>query len=111
MARNGVIRGKRIGAGPVGETERGGPAARVLVSFWCEAGHLTRPCFSQTAEVPLVWECSGCGLPAGRDRDNPPEQVAAAPYKTHLDYLRERRSDAEAEILLAEALARLRGTD
>ena len=36
--------------------------------------------------------------------------VPAAPYKTHLEYVRERRSEAEAEILLAEALARLRAT-
>jgi hypothetical protein len=56
----------------------------------------------------VVWECSGCGLPAGQDRDNPPERVAVVPFKTHLDYVRERRSDAEAEILLAEALARVR---
>jgi RNA polymerase-binding protein len=111
MARNSAIRGSRIGAGPAGETARGGAAARVTVSFWCEAGHLTRPCFADTADVPAVWECSGCGSPAGRDRDNPPERVPVAPFKTHLDYLRERRSDADAEILLAEALARLRATD
>jgi hypothetical protein len=81
---------------------------RVTVSFWCGSGHLTRPCFAETAEVPLVWECSGCGQPAGRDRDNPPLQPPVAPYKTHLAYVQERRSPAEAEILLAEALAKLR---
>lgn len=111
MARNSAIRGNRIGSGPAGEVDRGGAAARVVVSFWCEAGHLTRPCFAQTADVPAVWECSACGLPAGRDRDNPPEPVQVVPFKTHMDYLRERRSDAEGEILLAEALARLRATD
>jgi len=51
---------------------------------------------------------SGCGLPAGMDRDNPPVHVPAAPYKTHLEYVRERRSEAEAEMLPAQALARLR---
>ena len=34
-----------------------------------------------------------------------------APYKTHLAYVRERRSDADAERLLNEALAKLRGDD
>jgi RNA polymerase-binding protein len=111
VPRNKGIRASRIGAGPAGEIDRGGSAARVMVSFWCRAGHLTQPFFAQTANIPALWECSGCGLPAGRDRDNPPEEVAVAPFKTHLDYVRERRSDAEAEILLAEALARVRATD
>jgi hypothetical protein len=44
------------------------------------------------------------------DPDNPPVQASAVPYKTHLEYVRERRSDAQAEVLLAEALARLRAT-
>lgn len=108
MARSSGIRGSRIGSGPMGETERGELVARVEVSFWCEAGHVTRPSFAQTAVVPQVWECPGCGLPAGQDRDNPPVHVPTAPYKTHLAYVRERRSEGEAEILLAEALARLR---
>ena len=85
-------------------------APRVTVSFWCEAGHLTQPSFADTALVPEQWECPGCGQPAGRDRDNPPVPAPIAPYKTHLAYVRERRSDAEGAILLAEALARLRAT-
>jgi hypothetical protein len=31
------------------------------------------------------------------------------PYKTHLAYVKERRSDADGEAILAEALQRLRG--
>jgi hypothetical protein len=110
MARSSGIRGSRIGAGPMGETERGDLVARVSVSFWCEAGHETHPSFAETAVVPEVWECPGCGLPAGQDRENPPVKAPIAPYRTHLAYVRERRSPAEAEILLAEALARLRAT-
>lgn len=110
MTRHKGIRASRIGSGPAGETERGGAVPRMTVSFWCAGGHLTKPCFAQTANVPTIWECPDCGLPAGVDRDNPPIHVPAAPYKTHLEYVRERRSDAEAEILLAEALARLRAT-
>jgi hypothetical protein len=30
------------------------------------------------------------------------------PYKTHLAYVKERRSDADGEAILAEALARLK---
>jgi len=108
MARSSGIRGSRVGAGPMGEPERGDRMGRIAVSFWCGSGHLTQPCFAETALVPQVWECPGCGQPAGQDRDNPPVQEPVAPYKTHLAYVQERRSPAEAEILLAEALAKLR---
>lgn len=110
MARSSGIRGSRIGAGPLGETERGDLAARVAVTFWCASGHATQPSFAEGALVPDIWECRRCGLPAGQDRDNPPPAALAVPYKTHLAYVRERRSDEDAEILLAEALSRLRAT-
>ena len=110
MARSSGVRGSRVGSGPMGESERGSAAAQVAVLYWCEADHVTRLRFADTADVPVVWECSVCGLPAGRDRENPPVQAPVAPYKTHLQYVRERRSEAEAEILLAEALARLRAS-
>jgi hypothetical protein len=110
MARSSALRGSRIGSGPLGEPERGDLIERVTVAFWCASGHLTRPLFAATAVIPDVWECHRCGQPAGQDRDNPPPALNVEPYKTHLAYLRERRSDADAEILLAEALARLRAT-
>jgi len=108
MARSSGIRGSRIGAGPMGESERGNTVEQMTVTFWCAAGHSTRPVFAVTATVPDTWECQGCGNPAGLDRDNPPSAAAVAPFKSHLEYVRERRSDADAEILLAEALSKLR---
>lgn len=108
MARSSGIRGSRIGAGPMGEAERGARAASVAVMFWCGSGHPTLMNFSASAEVPDVWDCRGCGLPAGRDADNPPAATVAAPFKTHLAYVKERRSDADAEMILAEALTKLR---
>lgn len=108
MPRSSALRGSRIGAGPHGESERGDLAERAAVTFWCATGHVTRPQFAASAPIPDVWECHRCGQPAGRDQDNPPPALTVEPYKTHLAYLRERRSDADAETLLAEALARLR---
>lgn len=110
MARSSALRGSRIGSGPMGESERGDLIARVAVTFWCASGHETRPQFAVTAVIPDTWDCHGCGQPASQDRDNPPPAAVVEPYKTHLAYVRERRSDADAEILLAEALAKLRGT-
>ncbi|WP_454294860.1 RNA polymerase-binding protein RbpA [Salana multivorans] len=110
MAGGSAIRGSRVGAGPMGEAERGEAAPRVWVSYWCASGHETRPSFAEDASVlpPETWDCPRCGLPAGQDRENPPSAPKNEPYKTHLAYVKERRSDAEGAELLEEALAALR---
>lgn len=107
MARTG-IRGSRVGAGPGGEGERGPSVRRVAVTFWCAIGHSTSPMFAESAEIPVIWDCRGCDRPAGLDPDNPPTRMPVGPFKTHLAYVRERRSDTDAEAILAEALVKLR---
>ena len=52
--------------------------------------------FAVEAQVPDSWDCPKCGLPASMDSDNPPPAPKIEPYKTHLAYVKERRSDAEA---------------
>ena len=110
MSGGSAIRGSRVGAGPIGEAERGEAAPRVTVPFWCTNGHETRPSFSQEPglEIPELWDCPRCGLPAGQDRDNPPAAPKVEPYKTHLAYVKERRSDKDGEAILDEALGALR---
>lgn len=110
MANGSAIRGSRIGAGPMGEAERGEAAPRVVVSYWCASGHETRPSFVQEegVEIPETWDCPRCGLPAGWDKANPPEAPRNEPYKTHLAYVKERRSDEDGAALLDEALESLR---
>jgi hypothetical protein len=109
MAGQG-IRGHRIGAGPMGEAERGEVAARTPVSYWCRTGHETCRSFAAEAEVtvPATTDCRRCGKPAGRDRANPPELASTVPYKTHMAYVLERRSQAEGDALVDDALAELR---
>ena len=34
-----AIRGSRVGAGPMGEAERGDQIERATVSYWCGNGH------------------------------------------------------------------------
>lgn len=94
----------------MGERDRGSTAPRVRVSFWCSNGHVTRPSFAHDAEVPAVWDCPRCGCPAGPDEANTPPPARTEPYKTHLAYVRERRNEADGEAILAEALAKLRGS-
>lgn len=103
-----AIRGSRIGAGPLGESERGETAPRRQVDYWCSQGHHIRPSFALNAEVPEQWDCPRCGLPAGQDRDNPPEARRNEPYKSHLAYVKERRSEADGMAILEEALTKLK---
>jgi hypothetical protein len=58
--------------------------------------------------IPETWDCPRCGYPAGRDQTNTPAPPKTEPYKTHLAYVRERRTDADGDAILSEALAALR---
>ena len=108
MSGGSAIRGSRVGAGPMGEAERGEAAPREYVSYFCANHHVIRPAFAAEAEIPDTWECPRCGLPANRDQANPPAPPKIVPYKTHLAYVKERRSKAEAAAILTEALENLR---
>ena len=112
MASGGsAIRGSRVGAGPMGEQDRGFHADRIQVSYWDELGNETVRSFAANLpddEIPVTIDSPQSGLPAGRDKDNPPSVAKLEPYKTHLAYVKERRSDAEAAQLLDEALDQLR---
>lgn len=103
-----AIRGSRIGAGPTGEAERGDAAPRRQVSYFCEHGHESTPNFAADITVPESWDCVRCGLPASQNRDEPPSAPRVEPYKTHLAYVKERRSDEDGEAILEEALQALR---
>ena len=111
MASGNAIRGSRVGAGPMGEAERGEAAPRFRISYWCANGHETKPSFAEDAQCPGARDL---GLPALRlpGRPGPREPAApprTEPYKTHLAYVKERRSDADGAAILDEALAKLRG--
>jgi hypothetical protein len=94
----------------MGEAERGDAAPRVHISYWCGNGHETRPSFAQEPglAVPEIWDCPRCGLPAGQDEAHPPAANRIEPYKTHLAYVKERRSETDGQAILDEALKTLR---
>lgn len=103
-----AIRGSRVGAGPMGEEDRGFKADRIEKTYYCVMGHQQSPAFAASVlpeEIPQEIDCPNCGLPAGLDSKNPPQTAKHEPYKTHLAYVKERRSDAEAKQLLEEAVA------
>ncbi|MFE9693996.1 RNA polymerase-binding protein RbpA [Micromonospora sp. NPDC005806] len=108
MPSGNIIRGSRIGSAPERFDQRTEPAPRRPVTYWCRNSHRVRFLIAAEAEAPATWDCPRCGEPAGPDPENPPGQVRAEPYKTHLAYVQERRTPEEAEALLAEALDALR---
>ena len=108
MGSGSAIRGSRVGAGPMGEAERGDVAERLFITFYCAKGHQTRPSFAADAPIPETWDCPRCGMPASQDAANPPAAPKVEPYKTHLAYVKERRSDVDGDAILAEALERFR---
>lgn len=112
MAGGGsAIRGTRIGSGPMGEQDHGHHAERVQVTYWDGLGNEVVKTYAADIpddEIPEIVDHPKSGLPAGRDKDNPPAPSKNEPYKTHLAYVKERRSDDEAAELLDEALQKLR---
>ncbi|NYF10713.1 hypothetical protein HDC94_001869 [Leifsonia sp. AK011] len=95
----------------MGEQDRGFHADRIAVSYWDEMGNETVRYFAANLpdeEIPEVIDSPSTGLPAGRDKNNPPSVAKLEPYKTHLAYVKERRTEEEASQLLEEALVQLR---
>ena len=81
---------------------------RRQLDFDCPAHHHFSVTFSAEASLPRLWDCPTCWAPAVRSDG---VRAAVEPHKTirtHWDMLRERRSVAELEAILAERLALLR---
>jgi hypothetical protein len=65
--------------------------------------------FAAEAEVPATWECRVCGTIAFTVTGDQPSPKKVKPPRSHWDMLRERRSIADLEQVLAERLALIRG--
>ena len=108
MSSGSAIRGSRVGSSPMRPDERSEPAPRRSVTYYCAVGHQVVVQFAADAPAPETWDCPRCGQPAGLDRARPPGRTRVEPYKSHLAYVKERRSDADGAAILAEALAKVR---
>ena len=108
MAGGSAIRGSRVGAGPMGEAERGDAAPRLYVSYYCANGHETRPRIRRGCHDPRDLGLSAMRF-AGQSRLA--ESTAAAEDRAVQDtsgLRQERRTDKEAADILTEALQALR---
>ena len=112
-----AFRGTRVGVtegdGPKHEsaTASGERVPRIRLSYWCARGHETQLVFLRLPDeqLPAVWDCRRCGIPASRDGKESDRRVPLEDgFKSHLEYVKERRSDQDAETVLAGALEKLR---
>ena len=81
---------------------------RLQLDFDCPAHHHFSVTFSAEASLPALWDCPTCWTPAVRSDGVRAVAEPHKPIRTHWDMLRERRSVAELEEILAERLALLR---
>ncbi|WP_455834420.1 RNA polymerase-binding protein RbpA [Pseudarthrobacter siccitolerans] len=108
----GTRAGATAGTGTSLESgEHGNSLPRIRISYWCAKGHETQLVFLKLPEdqIPAVWDCRRCGVAAARDGAAPADADSPEDgYKSHLEYVKERRSSQDAEDLLAGALEKLR---
>jgi hypothetical protein len=88
------------------------PVTKVPVTYWCPKGHATTPVFANLgeADIPPLWDCPHCGQTAAREPGGGGAEARGSeePYKSHLEYAKERRSPDEAEAVVEQALEKLR---
>src|SRR3954468_5618749 len=106
VSSGSAIRGSRVGSSPMRPDERSEPAPRREVTYWCAAGHAVEVRFAADVVPPETWDCTRCGQPGGLDREKLPGRMRSEPYKSHLAYVKERRSDGAGAPSRAGALAR-----
>ncbi|MBT1001860.1 RNA polymerase-binding protein RbpA [Paenarthrobacter sp. DKR-5] len=86
------------------------PFPRIEVSYWCPSGHQIRMVFAAlpAEQIPQWWDCPRCGRRATSTPGAEPPANPDEPFKSHLDYVKERRTPAEGEALLERVLNDLR---
>ena len=102
-----ALRGTRLGATSYENDRNTDLAPRQEIAFDCPKGHHFTVPFAAEAEVPATWECRVCGTIAFTAAGDQPSPKKTKPPRSHWDMLRERRSIADLEQVLAERLRRL----
>ncbi|HEY5989187.1 MAG TPA: RNA polymerase-binding protein RbpA [Streptosporangiaceae bacterium] len=104
-----ALRGTRLGATSYENDRNTDLAPRQEIGFDCPKGHHFSVPFAAEAEVPSTWECRVCGAVAFTSAGDLAAPKKVKPPRSHWDMLRERRSIADLEEVLAERLALIRG--
>lgn len=104
MGRSSSVKASGFGSKSFEDIEGVTLSPRQSVGFDCPAGHQFAVVFSLEAVLPGSWDCVRCGGEALRSDGFRAEAKESKPDRSHLDRLRERRTDPELEVLLAERL-------
>ena len=113
QTRHVAIRARGLSAPPdLGRRDTIDLAPRRDQRYRCARGHLSVRTFAADIEPPATWPCR-CGAEAAAvDSDVAPDTAGDAAarrradeHHRHLARVRERRSDTDADAILAEALA------
>jgi len=106
--RSGAVKATSLGSKSFERARGAALSPRQQLDFDCPANHRFTIVFSDQAQLPTSWECPTCWASAVRSDGVLAVVPLAKPVRTHWDMLRERRSIAELEEILAERLALLR---
>jgi hypothetical protein len=103
------LRGYRLGHSTAEVDRDTDLAPRVPVRFSCPRGHEFTVRLAADAELPTSWTCRHHGVELCPRIDHASAPAPRTkPIRTHLVMLHERRTTAELDALLADALAALR---
>ena len=109
MTRRTALRASRL-VTATNQVDRGAaPAPRRTVEYWCADDHQTSAVFAADVELPVEWTCRTCSGPSSMERGTaPPETRPRFFPRTPYEFLMMRRTVADGERILAEALAAMR---
>ncbi|SDR89593.1 RNA polymerase-binding protein [Friedmanniella luteola] len=106
--RSGTLKATGLGSKSFEGDEGVALSPRRQLDFECPAHHRFSIVFSDEAQLPTAWDCPTCWATAVRSDGVTSVAPDVKPTRTHWDMLRERRSVAELEEILAERLALLK---
>ena len=109
MKRRTALRATRLAAA-TNQVDRGAePAPRRTVDYWCADDHQTSAVFATDVELPVEWTCRVCSGPSSMERGTAPPEVRPRFFpRTPYEFLMMRRTVADGERILAEALVAMR---
>ena len=105
---SGTLKASGLGSKSFEQVRESALSPRRELDFDCPANHHFSITFSDEAQLPTAWECPTCWLASVRTDGVHAVAPVAKVVRTHWDIVRERRSGAELEELLAERLALLK---
>ena len=109
MSRRAAIRGTRFSSHSIEDDRGAALAPRHNVAYWCNLGHETSTTFATDVEAPAEWVCRVCGGPAALEKGSAPASTRPRPLpRTPYEFMMMRRTVADGERILEEALTALR---